>query len=69
MTNKLKKYNVKHLMLCEVSVWRTIEAETFEDALEQVNSIVTVTGCNERGRDYEIVADLEVKSMQIRLDE
>ena len=68
MTNKLKKYNVRHLMLCEVSVWRTIEAETFEDALEQINAIVTVTS-TELGADYEIVADLDVKSMQIRLDE
>ena len=68
MTNKLKKYNVRHLMLCEVSVWRTIKAETFEDALEQINAIVTVTS-TELGADYEIVADLDVKSMQIRLDE
>ena len=68
MTNKLKKYNVRHLMRCEVSVWRTIEAETFEDALEQINAIVTVTS-TELGADYEIVADLDVKSMQIRLDE
>ncbi len=67
MTIKMKKYNVKHLMLCEVSVWRTIEAVSFEDAMEQVNAIVTVTS-TESGADYEITTDLDVKSMHIRLE-
>lgn len=63
----MKKYNVRHLMLCEVSVWRTIEAVSFEDAMEQVNSIVTVTS-TDTGADYEIVHDVDVKSMSIYLE-
>ena len=63
----MKKYNVRHLMLCEVSVWRTIEAVSFEDAMEQVNAIVTVTS-TDTGADYEIVHDVDVKSMSIYLE-
>jgi hypothetical protein len=54
-------------MLCEVSVWRTIEAVSFEDAMEQINSIVTVTS-TDTGADYEIVHDVDVKSMSIYLE-
>ena len=63
----MKKYRVEHLMICEVSVWRTIEAKTFEDALEKIKSITTVTS-TDTGADYEIVYDMDVKSMRIKLE-
>ena len=63
----MKKYNVKHLMLCEVSVWRTIEAETFEDAVAKVYEIGTVTA-TDTGADYEIIHDVDVIEMNIYLE-
>lgn len=56
-------FKVQHLVLCEVSTWRTIEADNFDDALLKVEAIETVTasgGCN-----YEIVNDIKIKSVTI----
>lgn len=61
----MKRFTVRHLMLCEVSVWRTIEAETFEKALEQTKLIDTVTA-TESGADYEIVNDVSIKELSIK---
>jgi hypothetical protein len=61
----MKRYAVRHLVLCEVSVWRTIEVETFEDALEKMRSLVTVTSSG-GGADYEIVHDVAVKEFSIK---
>lgn len=63
----MKKFKVKHLVLCEVSVWRTIQAESFEDAMAQVYKIDTVTSTT-TGADYEIVHDVEIKALSIKED-
>ena len=63
----MKKFKVKHLVLCEVSVWRTIQAESFEDAMAQVYKIETVTSTS-TGADYEIVHDVEIKALSIKED-
>jgi hypothetical protein len=63
----MKKFKVKHLVLCEVSVWRTIQAESFEDAMAQVYKIDTVTSTS-TGADYEIVHDVEIKALSIKED-
>ena len=61
----MKRFSVRHLMLCEVSVWRTIEANTFEEALERTKLIDTVTA-TESGADYEIVHDVGIKELTIK---
>ena len=63
----MEKFKVKHLVLCEVSVWRTIQAESFEDAMAQVYKIDTVTSTT-TGADYEIVHDVEIKALSIKED-
>lgn len=63
----MKKFKVKHLLLCEVSTWRIVQAETFEDAMEQVKAIDTLTDTS-TGADYEIVHDVEIKAMSIKED-
>ena len=62
---EMKKYMVKHLVLCEVNVWRTIEAHSFDDALAQVAAIECLTDTS-NGADHEVVNDLDVKQVSIR---
>jgi hypothetical protein len=61
----MKKYMVKHLVLCEVNVWRTIEAENYADALAQVAAIEYLTDTSS-GADHEVVNDIEVKQVLIK---
>ena len=61
----MKKYMVKHLVLCEVNVWRTIEAENYADALAKVAAIECITDTS-NGADHEVVNDLEVKQLSIK---
>jgi hypothetical protein len=60
----MKKYRVKHLVLCEVSTWRVVEAKNYAEALAKVAEIETVTSAGEC--DYEIVSDREVIAMSIK---
>jgi hypothetical protein len=60
----MKKFRVKHVVVCEVSVWRTIEAESMEQAIGMVADIETVTS-TATGADYEIVNDIEIKAVSI----
>ena len=60
----MKKYRVKHLILCEVSTWRVIEAKNYSEALAKVAEIETVTSTGEC--DYEIVGDRDVLAMSIK---
>jgi hypothetical protein len=56
-------FRVNHIVLCEVSTWRTIEADNFDDALLKVAAIEYVTdssSCN-----YEIVNDVKIESVTI----
>ena len=60
----MSKYKVKQLVMCEVAAYRTIEAESMEAAMGMVAGIVDVTSdC-----DYEIVRDLDVTSVAIKLE-
>ena len=61
----MKKYMVKHLVLCEVSVWRTIEAENEADAFAQVAAIEYLTDTSS-GAGCEIVTDVEVKQVSVK---
>jgi len=62
----MKKYRVKHLILCEVSTWRVIEAKNYAEALVKVAEIETVTSTAGSACDYEIVGDREVIAMSIK---
>ena len=61
----MKKYMVKHLVLCEVNVWRTIEAENYAAALAQVVAIEYLTDTS-TGADHEVINDIEVKQVLIK---
>jgi hypothetical protein len=56
-------FKVEHTMLCEVNVWRVIEAKNFDQAMEIVKSIETVTDSSQC--DYEIVSDIHVRQCTI----
>ena len=59
----MPKYKVEHLVLCEVSTERWIEAESMDEALVKVAGIETVTCSGEC--EYEIVSDRAVLSVSI----
>jgi len=59
----MKTYMVKHRVICEVNVWRTIEAETFAAAMRQVSATKYIT-CTDDATS-EIVNDIAVKSVTI----
>lgn len=56
-------FMVKHELLCVVSAWRYVEADSFEDALEKVKNIETVT-CSGDG-DHEIIEDRQILSLEV----
>jgi len=57
-------YKVKQIVLCEVATYRTIEANSIEEAMGKVAGIETATAeC-----DYEILSDREVLSVAIELE-
>lgn len=62
MKKETKKYKVRHVVLCEVAAWRTIYADNMDDAIEKVAKIETITATSDGG-DYEIMSDLETKSI------
>ena len=60
----MKKYKVKQLVLCEVATYRTVEANSIDEAMSNVAKIETATAeCS-----YEIVSDREVLSVAIKLE-
>ena len=61
----MKKYMVKHTVVCEVNVWRVIEAENYADALAKVAAIECITDTS-NGADHEVINDLEVKQVSIK---
>ena len=61
----MKKYTVKHTVICEVNVWRVIEAENYADALAKVAAIECLTDTS-NGADHEVINDLEVKQVSIK---
>ena len=62
MKKETKKYKVRHVVLCEVAAWRTIYADNMDDAMQKVAKIETITATSDGG-DYEIMSDLETKSI------
>jgi hypothetical protein len=62
MKKETKKYRVRHVVVCEVAAWRTIYADNMDDAMEKVAKIETITATSDGG-DYEILSDLETKSI------
>ena len=61
----MKKYMVKHTVVCEVNVWWVIEAENYADALAKVAAIECITDTS-NGADHEVVNDLEAKQVSIK---
>ena len=61
----MKKYMVKHTVVCEVNVWRVIEAENYADALAKVAAIECIPDTS-TGADHEVVNDLDVKQVSIK---
>lgn len=59
----MKKFRVTHVVLCEVNCYRTISAETYEKAMEQLAAIECYSGASEA--DFEIVSDIEVKHLTV----
>lgn len=64
MKKEMKKYRVTHVVVCEVATYRTILAENFDDAMQKVAAIQTLTATGDGG-DYEIMSDIETKQMRI----
>ena len=60
----MNTYRVDHTVLCEVHVWRIIEAENYSDALAQVAALETITATQD-GADYEIISDKQVISLEL----
>jgi hypothetical protein len=61
----MKKFRVSHIVLCKVHVWRTIAADSYEDALCQAAAIECITDTS-NGADFEIVDDEAVKQITIK---
>lgn len=59
----MKTFEVSHVVLCKVHAWRTIEADSYEDALTRVAAIRHIT---DSGSNYEIVDDVSIKQIAIR---
>jgi hypothetical protein len=57
----MNSYKVKQIVLCEVATYRTIKANSMEEAMSKMAGIETATAeC-----DYEILSDREVLSVVI----
>lgn len=55
---KMKKFKVQQVVLCEVSVWFTVQAESHTEALELVAQEGAPTSRSIMdGADYEITSD------------
>jgi hypothetical protein len=55
------KFKVKAIIRCDVSVWRTVEAPGYYEALDLVKDISTGDG----NVDYEIVSDRETIAINL----
>lgn len=61
----MKKFRISHIVLCKVHVWRTIVADSYEDALRKAAAIECITDTS-NGADYEVVDDEAVKQITIK---
>lgn len=64
MKKEQRKYRVRHVMVCEVAAWRTIYADNMDDAMQKVAKIETITSTSDGG-DYEIMSDIETRSIKV----
>ncbi len=60
----LKKFNVRQVILCEVAVWKVMEAENIDDALVKLSVRSCTTGDSDV--DYEIISDIRVLETKVR---
>jgi hypothetical protein len=56
----MKKFKVQQIILCEVSVWGYVEADSMPIAMGK--AIEIGTGC---GHDHEIISDIKTISIEI----
>jgi hypothetical protein len=59
------KFKVQAIIRCDVSVWRTVEATDYYEALDLVKDISTGDG----NVDYEIISDRETMSITLYREE
>lgn len=63
----MKKFKVRHVVMCEVHAYRVVEAESMSDALGKLSLIETVTATGgDMPCDYEIVGDHDVMSVSVK---
>jgi hypothetical protein len=56
----MKKYKVQKIIVCEVSVWGYVEADSMHKAIEEASAIGT--GC---GYDHEIITDIKTTGIEV----
>jgi hypothetical protein len=60
----MAKYDVSQMVMCEVSVWYVVEADSHTEALLEVSKINCPTCAN--GRDFEINSDCNILSTSVK---
>lgn len=56
------KYKVEKLVLCEVSIWNVIEANSMEEAMGNAS----FGGSGDEGYDHEIISDIKTIAVKIK---
>ena len=57
------RYQVQQVVLCEVSVWGYVTADSIEQAIEYVNENMSTGDSN---FDHEIISDVKTISLKIK---
>ena len=57
------KFKIDAIVQCEVHVWGYVEADSMEDAIEQVKTIGTGSGYS---LDHEIISDIKTLSVEVK---
>ena len=60
----MAKYDVRQKVMCEVSVWYTVEANSHNEAILIVSSIHTPTSVS--NADFEIISDCNILSTSVK---
>jgi hypothetical protein len=63
----MSKFNVEQIVLCEVRVWYTVEANNHTQALEIVAKNDCPTDRSMDGTDYEIISDTEILKTKVEV--
>lgn len=64
MKKEQRRYRIRHVVVCEVAAWRTIFADNMDDAMQKMAKIETITSTFDGG-DYEIISDIETRSIKV----